>query len=191
MGLAGSESTDTICVGGLTEHRGADGAISSAQEDVKKWELLVQLLLHCELYARVDTVQMIVTGVNQVWGGCCVINVSPPKPWGVWKVDSAFCSTSFITRFTTTANTGDPIAVPWIYALPSRPGRWPPGKVGEGRRCHPQWGWYCLQEMGHSSNGHRSISTPVYLYPVLIVCCHGNIKKIKWLNCDLYCIKHG
>ena len=33
---------------------------------------------------------------------------------GVWKVDSASCSTSSITRFANTTDTGDPIAVPWI-----------------------------------------------------------------------------
>ena len=56
-----------ICVGGLTVHRGADGAIFfSAQEDVKEGELPVQLLPHCELYADVNTVQMVMKGVNQV-----------------------------------------------------------------------------------------------------------------------------
>ena len=41
---------------------------------------------------------------------------------GVWKVDSASCSTSSITRFTTTTDTVDSIAVPWIcrYTLPSK-----------------------------------------------------------------------
>ena len=41
---------------------------------------------------------------------------------GVWKVDSASCSTSSITRFATTTDTGDPIAVPWIcrFTLPSK-----------------------------------------------------------------------
>ena len=59
-----------ICVGGLTMHRGADGAIFfPAQEDVMKGELSVQLLLHHELYARVDTVQMVVKGVNQAKSG--------------------------------------------------------------------------------------------------------------------------
>ena len=73
-----------ICVGGLTVHRGADGAIIfPVQEDVKEGELSVWFLLHRELYARVDTVQMVVKGVNQVRGECCacVINVSPLKPW--------------------------------------------------------------------------------------------------------------
>ena len=73
-----------ICVAGLTVHRGADGAIFfPAQENVKEGELSVRLLLHRELYARVDTVQMVVKGVNLVRGECCacVINVSPPKPW--------------------------------------------------------------------------------------------------------------
>ena len=67
-----------ICVGGFTVHRGADEAIFfSAQEDVKEGELSIRLLLHRELYARVDTVQMVVKGVNQVRGECCacVINV--------------------------------------------------------------------------------------------------------------------
>ena len=67
-----------ICVGGLTVHRGADGAIFfPAQDDVKDGELSVQLLLYCKMYARVDTAQMVVKGVNQVRGECCacVINV--------------------------------------------------------------------------------------------------------------------
>ena len=71
-----------ICVGGFTVHRGADEAIFfSAQEDVKEGELSIQLLLHRELCARVDTVQTVVKGINQVRGECCacVINVSPPK----------------------------------------------------------------------------------------------------------------
>ena len=56
-----------ICVGGLAMHRGADGAIFfSDQEDVKEGELPVQLLPHCELYADVNTVQMVMKGVNQV-----------------------------------------------------------------------------------------------------------------------------
>ena len=41
---------------------------------------------------------------------------------GVWKEDSASCSTSSITRFATTTDTVDSIAVPWIYryTLPSK-----------------------------------------------------------------------
>jgi len=39
--------------------------------------------LHRELYARVDTVQMVMEGVSQVGGECCarVVDVSPPKSW--------------------------------------------------------------------------------------------------------------
>ena len=54
-----------ICVGGLTVHRGADGAILfSVQEYVKEGELTVGLPLYRELYARVDTVQMVMEGVH-------------------------------------------------------------------------------------------------------------------------------
>ena len=45
-------------------HRGADGAIFSAQEDVKEGELSVRLLPHHELYARVDTVQMVMKAIR-------------------------------------------------------------------------------------------------------------------------------
>ena len=103
-----------MCVGGLAMHRGADGAIFfSAQEDVKEGELPIRLL-HRELYAGVNTVQIAVKGVDQVRGECCahVIHISRPKPWDVRKVDSASCSTSSMTRFVTTTDTGDPIAVP-------------------------------------------------------------------------------
>ena len=27
----------------------------------------------------------------------------------------------------------------------------------------------------------------VYIY-IFIVCCHGNVEKMKGLNCDIYCI---
>ena len=106
-------------------HRGADDAIFfPAQEDIKEGELSVRLLLHRELYARVDTIQMAVKGVNQVRGS--VVHVSSTYLLqncdGLWKVDGASCSTSSITRFATTTDTGDPIAVPWICrsTLPSK-----------------------------------------------------------------------
>ena len=37
---------------------------------------------------------------------------------GVWKVDSASCSTSSITRFATTTNTGDPFPCVKLRQLP-------------------------------------------------------------------------
>ena len=57
-----------MCVGGLAMHRGPDGAIFSAQEDVKEGELPIRLLLHRELYAGVNAVQIAVKGVDQVRG---------------------------------------------------------------------------------------------------------------------------
>ena len=53
-------------------------------QDVKEGELSVGLILHHELYAGVDTVQMLVEGVNQVQRKCCtcVDDISSPKPWG-------------------------------------------------------------------------------------------------------------
>ena len=90
-----------ICVGGLTVHRGADEAIFfPPQEDVKGGELSVRLL-HRELYARVDTVQMVVKESTRSEGSA--LHVSSmyllQNCGGVWKVDSASCSMSSITRF--------------------------------------------------------------------------------------------
>ena len=54
-------------------------------------------------------------GVDKVSreNGTNVVNISFPETYGgVWKVDSAFCSMSSITKLTTTTDTGDPMAVP-------------------------------------------------------------------------------
>ena len=65
--VVGVKAQILIYMGGLVVHRGTDVAIFfSAQEDVKEGELPVQLLPHCELYADVNTVQMVMKGVNQV-----------------------------------------------------------------------------------------------------------------------------
>jgi len=94
---------------------------------------------------------------------------------GVWKVDSASCSTSSMTRFGTTTDTDDPIAILWIclYTLPTKPGRWPPGKVGERSRCHQQRGWSCLEEMGHSSASHACHT------------CHAHHTSTSCLLCSI------
>ena len=33
----------------------------------------------------------------------------------------------------------------------------------------------------------RHFVTEPYIY-IFIVCCHGNVEKMKGLNCDIYCI---
>ena len=70
-------------------HRDADGAtLISTQEYVKEGELSVRLLLHCELYTGIDTVQVAVKGVYQVERKCCacVVDISLLKPWGYGRM---------------------------------------------------------------------------------------------------------
>ena len=103
------------------------------------------------------TVEMVVKGVNQVGGSAVKVSSTYllQNRGGVWKEDSASCSTSSITRFATTTDTVDSIAVLWIYryTLPSRAGQGPPGKVGEGgadvihRETGPVWKRWVIHQM--------------------------------------------
>ena len=68
-----------ICVGGLTVHRGTDGAIFfPAQENVKEGELSVRLLFHRELYAGVDTAIQVTFRPTQI--SICAFTPTTPQP---------------------------------------------------------------------------------------------------------------